>query len=398
MKFVQKKTQKGGVMKKLLFLTILFLVSSALLADCYLNNGNMESWTQNGSGGPPDNWSVTSSSLTASQETTTIHGGSYSTNLTWTTTSTVRFEQTGISITEGNDYEFCFYAYDNDPAGRVRVVIRWYDSGGSLISGFYGDYSTDSAGWQYLRSGAQTAPSGAVTANVEIRCYDVSDDWDGDATVYVDDATFCDNSCLAVNLSSFYATLDQEGLTLHWKTYSETNNQGWNVYRATENDFNLAEKINVIQIPGNGTTNEISEYTYPDNSVQEDGTYYYWIESVENSGNTELYNPISITINKSDDNQTPGIPNVTYLKNYPNPFNPTTIIEFIAPEGKNAKLSIYNLKGQEIITLFEGISQGHNYITWDGKDKYRNQQGSGIYLYKLVTENNTITKKMVLMK
>ncbi len=391
---------KGGAMKKLLVLTIMLMFGVFLFADCYLNNGNMESWTTNGSSGPPDNWALGGGTgITATQEGTTIHGGNYSTNLTWTTDTTVRLEQVSISVTAGNDYEFCFYAYDNDPDGRVRVVIRWYDNTDTFISGYYGDYTTDTAGWQYLRSGSQTAPSGAVTAHAEIRCYDVSG-WDGNATVYVDDATFCDNECLSVELSSFYAIYNQDQLTLHWKTYSETNNQGWNVYRSVTNDFNTAEKINIIQIPGHGTTSQTSEYVYTDvKQVENNKTYYYWIESVENSGNTELYNPISININNEDNQEhIPDIPSSVLLQNYPNPFNPVTWIKFDVPEGKNSTITIFNLKGEKVLTLFDGISKGKNIIKWDGKDKNGKIVPSGIYFYRLNSEDANIMKKMILAK
>ncbi len=169
-------------------LTIIGL-SSFAVAQNLLTNPGFESWIVNGSGGPPDNWSLSGSSITAEQDSTTIHGGSYSAKVTWTTTSTRRFEQLDVPVTVGSDYEFYFWVLDNDSGGRARVCIRWYDSGGGFISGYYGDYSTDSPDWQLLSSGPQTAPAGAVTAHAEIRVYDISG-WPGYATVYVDDAVF----------------------------------------------------------------------------------------------------------------------------------------------------------------------------------------------------------------
>jgi len=156
-----------------------------------LTNPGFESWALNGPSGPPDNWAIyPTSNFSASQEATTIHGGTYSTNLTWSTTSNRDFEQIDIPVMADSDYTFSAWAYDNDPAGRVRIYIRWEDSGGGYISNFYSPYSSDSPSWQLLTTGSATAPSTAAQCAVRIRCYDVSAGWDGDATVLVDDASF----------------------------------------------------------------------------------------------------------------------------------------------------------------------------------------------------------------
>jgi hypothetical protein len=170
-----------------LLLLIMFCIANITSAQNLALNGGFENWDVNGAAGPPNDWTLSGSGVTASQEAATVHTGSFSTNLTWTTTST-RYLQQFIAVTAGNNYEFSFWALDNDANGRVRVAVRWYNDGGSFISGYYGDYSSDSPEWQQLSSGSQTAPDGAVSAHIEIRVYDVS--WSGTATVYVDDASF----------------------------------------------------------------------------------------------------------------------------------------------------------------------------------------------------------------
>jgi len=183
-------------MKKVLFILLMVSFSFWGMGQELLTNPGFENWNDNGSGGPPDGWTLSGSSVTATQNSGVIHGGTYSTELTWTTTST-RYLQQVVPVTAGNNYEFTFWVYDNDPDGRARVAIRWFDSGDSFISGYYGDYSSDDVSWQQLLSGPQTADVGAVTAHVEIRVYDVS--WDGDATVYVDDASFTEASNVIIN-------------------------------------------------------------------------------------------------------------------------------------------------------------------------------------------------------
>ncbi len=85
--------------------------------------------------------------------------------------------------------------------------------------------------------------------------------------------------------------------------------------------------------------------------------------------------------------------------NYPNPFNPTTTISFSLPNEQEIELSIYNIKGQQVKTLYSGIAdEGEHTIIWSGKDLNDKTVSSGIYFYKLKTNNKELTRKMLLMK
>ncbi|MFC1583315.1 Ig-like domain-containing protein [Candidatus Neomarinimicrobiota bacterium] len=85
--------------------------------------------------------------------------------------------------------------------------------------------------------------------------------------------------------------------------------------------------------------------------------------------------------------------------NYPNPFNPSTIIPYEVPRPAELRLVIYNLLGQPIRTLFTGqILPGHYQAVWDGKDNYGRPAASGIYIYSLQAEGAVISRKMVLTK
>ncbi len=181
-------------MKKLIFALFVSALIVLTIVPLYaqvemLSNGDFESWTVNGTAGPPDNWSLSSSSFfSASQEATTVHAGTYSVNLTWSTTSTRNLEQMDIPVMADSAYILSAWVYDNDPDGRVRVNIRWEYSGGGYISNSYSDYSSDNSNWLLLSTDSVTAPSNAAQCKVRIACYDISG-WDGDATVYVDDAS-----------------------------------------------------------------------------------------------------------------------------------------------------------------------------------------------------------------
>jgi len=120
-------------------------------------------------------------------------------------------------------------------------------------------------------------------------------------------------------------------------------------------------------------------------------TYWYWLESISGSGETETFGPVSLTIPFEEEN-TPIIPVQTMLwQNYPNPFNPATFIKFDVKENEVALLTIFNVKGQ--IILSQEFEAGCHDYGWDAED-----YGSGIYFYKLQSDSYSQIKKMILVK
>ena len=86
--------------------------------------------------------------------------------------------------------------------------------------------------------------------------------------------------------------------------------------------------------------------------------------------------------------------------NYPNPFNPTTTVEFKLPIGIDVTLNVYNLLGEKVATIFNSYAQPGNYkATWNGLDNNGNQVPSGTYLFELdAGEYFHQVKKMTMMK
>ena len=94
------------------------------------------------------------------------------------------------------------------------------------------------------------------------------------------------------------------------------------------------------------------------------------------------------------------VPLVTGLSaNYPNPFNPSTKISFTLARDMQARLEIYNLRGQKVKTLNDAeLSKGKHTVEWDGRDENNRRVSSGIYLYRLSTPDKSFVHKMMLMK
>ena len=86
-------------------------------------------------------------------------------------------------------------------------------------------------------------------------------------------------------------------------------------------------------------------------------------------------------------------------QNVPNPFNPSTTIEYRLPEAGDVQLVIYNLLGQEIRTLVqETMDAGFHSVVWDGTDEFGKQVASGIYIYRMSVGDITKVQRMMLLK
>jgi hypothetical protein len=89
----------------------------------------------------------------------------------------------------------------------------------------------------------------------------------------------------------------------------------------------------------------------------------------------------------------------TLRQNYPNPFNPKTQIEFTVSERSHVTIAIFNVIGQEIAVLVDGIvSPGTQTVTWNGTDAAGRSVPSGIYLYRMSTGTHQQTLKALLLK
>lgn len=101
-----------------------------------------------------------------------------------------------------------------------------------------------------------------------------------------------------------------------------------------------------------------------------------------------------------DASPTPTAVLVTQLKgSYPNPFNPSTVIEYSIAKDSNVKLAVYDVSGRLIKTLVDGFQRSNNYkVSWDGKNNRGVTVGSGVYFYRMKAGEFASTKKFVLMR
>ncbi len=194
---------------------------------------------------------------------------------------------------------------------------------------------------------------------------------------------------LPVELSSFTAkVLRTGGVQLDWITETEVGNYGFEIERLQ--DYNIEklqewEKISFVE--GNGNSNSQKEYSYTDNFAQY-GSYAYRLKQIDTDGSFEYSDVIEV--------EAGNIPDGFVLEqNYPNPFNPSTTIKFALAKTQQAELKVFDVLGNEIVTLFNGIADGGKVYEVEFSAE---NLSSGIYYYRLKARNFVETKKMALLR
>ncbi|MCL1827744.1 MAG: carboxypeptidase regulatory-like domain-containing protein, partial [Candidatus Cloacimonetes bacterium] len=131
----------------------------------------------------------------------------------------------------------------------------------------------------------------------------------------------------------------------------------------------------------------------------EQGAFYYAVEAVYTHNNTSEA-VLSNIINCVSENDEAFVSLITTLiGNYPNPFNPSTMIVFDKANDGKVLIEIYNLKGQKVKTLIDRFYTAGKYtVEWNGLDTHNAPCSSGLYFYRMQTEDKVLTKKMVLLK
>jgi hypothetical protein len=207
-------------------------------------------------------------------------------------------------------------------------------------------------------------------------------------------------SALPVTLSSFFALFMQQP-KLFWTTQSESDNAGWHVWRSGESDYGTAQQISVDLIAGAGSCTVPTEYQFTDQAAYQAGCqYYYWLESINIAGESELHGPVTLTIPQGSMQSPPTPQEYGLMQNHPNPFNPCTEINFALPQSAHCTIDVYNISGRKVITLIDEVVTANvmHTVIWQGDDAQGNPVASGIYLYKMRAGKYTAIKKMMMMK
>jgi hypothetical protein len=202
-----------------------------------------------------------------------------------------------------------------------------------------------------------------------------------------------------IQLASFTGSFVLPNLVrLDWQTVSEINNYGFEVQRKPASQVEFETLPNSF-VAGHGTTLEPHDYSFVDSTVSV-GSWLYRLKQIDLDGSVHFSSIVFVDVLTSvADEKLPTI--FALYQNYPNPFNPTTVIRYQLPNvGREAfstykvSLKIYNLLGQEVVTLVnENKHAGEYTIQWNAEGLT-----SGVYFCRLQSEKYMETKKLLLLR
>ncbi|MCL2062940.1 MAG: T9SS type A sorting domain-containing protein [Candidatus Cloacimonetes bacterium] len=160
--------------------------------------------------------------------------------------------------------------------------------------------------------------------------------------------------------------------------------KGYNIYR--DEDF-----LFFCQASG------LSNYRYIQSYVPV-GEYVYSVSAVYNGGESEYVSvEIEVYASEFEDIEVPLMTEL--VGNFPNPFNPETMIKFNIAVESIVSIDIYNIRGQRVRNLLnESMKAGFHQVLWNGEDEYGRDVGSGMYFYVMRAGDFTTVRRMVLLK
>lgn len=184
-----------------------------------------------------------------------------------------------------------------------------------------------------------------------------------------------------VEFTSFIASSIGNNVTLQWETATETNNSGFEVQRKfTDSNYEVLGFV-----AGSGTTTEPRTYFFTDSKIP-NGHYTYRLKQTDYNGTFSYSDEIVVEVNALAD--------FALEQNFPNPFNPSTIINFSIAEASIVKIAVYNLLGQKVADILNEFQEaGLHSVTFNASEL-----PSGTYFYTIETPTFKQTKKMLLAK
>ena len=187
---------------------------------------------------------------------------------------------------------------------------------------------------------------------------------------------------LPVELTSFTAKQSAGNVELSWVTATEVNNFGFDLERAGAGKDAVWMKIGFIS--GHGNSTSPNNYSFTDNKPLS-GKSQYRLKQLDNNGAFKYSKTVEVgfVILKYD-----------LAQNFPNPFNPSTVIAYSIPASSNVIVTVYNVLGELIRTLVnENQEAGIYKVNFDA-----GSLSNGVYFYKIQAGNFASTKKMLLLK
>ena len=192
-----------------------------------------------------------------------------------------------------------------------------------------------------------------------------------------------DVASLPVELTTFSAFVAETSVNLTWNTATEVNNYGFEIERKNQDDDQSWEALGFVE--GHGNSNSPKDYGFVD-STPLSGTVSYRLKQIDIDGKFEYSDVVVVKMDSPKE--------FKLVQNYPNLFNPSTLIRYEISDTRFVSLKVYNSIGQEVATLVNKKQNAGSYnVVFNAGNL-----SSGIYFYSIRTEDFVSVKKMLLLK
>ncbi|MBR9974197.1 MAG: T9SS type A sorting domain-containing protein [Bacteroidetes bacterium] len=152
------------------------------------------------------------------------------------------------------------------------------------------------------------------------------------------------NGALPVELTSFSAYLKSGIVSLRWNTATETNNFGFEIERRSAD----GEWTVIGFVPGAGNSSSPKAYTHEDDASMYAGSISYRLKQIDRDGTTEYSSTVMVNNTSA----------TVSMNAYPNPFNPSTTVNFTLSAESNVRLVLVDVTGREVLTVIDGTQLG----------------------------------------
>jgi uncharacterized protein (TIGR02145 family) len=190
-----------------------------------------------------------------------------------------------------------------------------------------------------------------------------------------------DNYPLPVELGLLTAVDNGRTVQLNWETKTEKNSDKFNIERKTVGaDWGLIGSVKAAVL-----SNSPKQYSYTDKNLLS-GQYQYRLKMIDNDGTFNYSSIVEAEV---------AVPkNYELSQNFPNPFNPNTVISYSLPLASNVRLIVYNSLGQTVKVLENGFKNAGTYSV----NFNASELPTGTYFYKMEAGQFSQIKKMMLLK
>lgn len=379
--------------------TLKIILGRPVLLFSDTTNNPLNLWTVTFTPTTSPKWEATTQTFySAPVSYTDSKDGNYIANATVTMTTTNPIDLSGI-----NNPKLTFWTkYDiesNWDYGQVRVSTNngstWIPLEGQYTEPGVGSFQPNGepvydgiqANWVREDISLSAYANSSILIQFRLRSDGVihKDGW------YVDDIAIYYYGIVPVELVSFSGSFSGNNVVLNWITASELNNRGFEIERLQNYKITgLQDWRNIGFVEGNGTTTEVSTYTFTDDltqSLSQNNNLRYRLKQIDLDGTFSYSNEIEVDVI--------GLNDYSLLQNFPNPFNPKTVIGYQLPVTGSSILKVYDVLGNQIATLVNEVKVAGSYeVEFDASTL-----PSGVYYYRLQAGEDFVqTRKMLLLK